>query len=104
MIGDVVWVPLPYTDLTTQKSRPVLVLADVGSDDWIVCRITTGPNLYPRSILLSAGDMQWGRLRSGSKARPDRLFTLDENIFERTVGRLTPAKTAEILTAVRGLF
>ena len=104
MIGDVVWVPLPYTNLTAQKGRPVLVLADVGDDDWIVCRITTKPTLYPRSVPLSPGDMQWGRLRAGSKARPDRLFTLDEKIFERTIGRLTDAKTNQILTAIRRLF
>ena len=104
MIGDLVWAPMPYTNLTDEKARPVLVLVDVGDDDWIVCRITSRPHRYPRAIPLSAGDMQSGRLRPGSQARPDRLFTVNESVFGRTFARLTDAKTAEILAAVRGLF
>ena len=104
MIGDLVWAPMPYTNLTDEKARPVLVLVDAGDYDWIVCRITSRGQHYPRAIPLSAGDMQWGRLRPGSLARPDRLFTLAESLFERPFGRLNPAKTAEILAVVRGLF
>ena len=37
MVGDVVLAPVPYTDLTGTKTRPVLVLADVGMGDWVVC-------------------------------------------------------------------
>ena len=104
MIGDLVWAPMPYTNLADQKARPVLALADAGDDDWIVCRITSSPYRYARAIPLSAEDMQSGRLRPGSQARPDRLFTLNESQFRRPIGRLTPAKTAEIRAAVRGLF
>ncbi|MDE2785879.1 MAG: hypothetical protein OXL37_04380 [Chloroflexota bacterium] len=39
-----------------------------------------------------------------SKVRPDRLATFAESRFGNTVARLTDAKTAEILAAVRALF
>ena len=103
MVGDIVVVAFPYTNLRDSKKRPALVLADAGPEDWVVCRISRS---HPggREIALAARDLSAGRLDYASWVHPDHLITLDEKIFERTVGRLTDAKTAEILTAVRGLF
>ena len=107
MVGDIIWAPYPFTDLTQAKLRPVLVVADVRDvreDDWIVCEITSGRARHIREIPIARGDMQTGQLHRGSKVRPDRLATLDEKVFEDTIGRLTDAKLAEVLGAVRGLF
>ena len=107
MVGDIVLTSFPFTDLSQAKIRPAVVLADVGNArerDWILCEITTSPLVRPRDIAIGASDMQAGRLRAGSKARTDRLATMDERLFLRTIGRLTDAKREEILAAVRGLF
>ncbi len=107
MVGDIIWAPYPFTDLTQAKLRPVLVVADVRDvreDDWIVCEITSGRARHIREIPIARGDLQSGELRRGSKVRPDRLATLDEKVFEDTIGRLTDAKLAEVLAAVRALF
>ena len=51
LVGDVVITQLPYTDLTAIVIRPVLVVADVGPGDWVVCQITSRgqnrPGTYP---------------------------------------------------------
>lgn len=39
--GDVVVVPFPFSDLTTVKRRPALVVATPGGDDIILCQITS---------------------------------------------------------------
>ena len=45
-----------------------------------------------------------GELRHRSWAHTNRIYTVNERIFRRTVGRLSAAKHAEIAAAVRGLF
>ena len=108
MVGDIVLAPFPFTNLQEAKIRPVIVVADVrdGSErDWIVCEITSGRVIHAREVAILPGDLQAGQLRiRNSRARPDRLSTLSESVFQRTIGRLTPSKTGEILAAVRSLF
>ena len=104
MVGDVVLTPMPFTDLSEQKIRPVVVIADVGMQDWIVCQITSRFPERIRRIELTSRDMQSGSIRVTSYVRPDRLFTLNENVFRRTVGRLSDDKLEDVKAAVRGLF
>ncbi len=104
MVGDVVLAPFPYTDLSQDVTRPALVLASAGMDDWIICQITSSPLARTRDIAIHPSDMQSGRLAPGSHVRPERLITMSESIFRRTVGRITDAKRAEVLAAVRALF
>ena len=107
MVGDIVFAPFPFTNLQGAKNRPVLVVADVrypSQLDWIVCEITSQPQTPGNPILLAAADLQRSRLLQRSWVRPDRMATLNESVFGRTIARLTDAKLAEILAAVRALF
>ena len=104
MVGDVVLAPIPFTDLSQVKIRPAVVLAGVGMQDWVLCEVTSGPQRRGQYIALRPGDMATGRLKLRSWARPDRLTTLNDSVFERRLGRLSAAKHAEIAAAVRSLF
>ena len=107
MVGDIIWAPVRFTDLSGGKVRPMLVLADVRDaqeNDWIVCEVTTSPILHARAIVITQNDMQSGRLRQESQVRPDRILTLNEGVFQNTAGRLNAVKLAEIRAAVRSLF
>ena len=104
MVGDIVLTPFPFTDLSQSKIRPAAVLTEVGMDDWILCEITTSTRVRIREIAIDTGDMRTGSLRVGSRARTDRIATLNESLFLRTIGRLNDPKLTEILTAVRSLF
>ena len=104
MVGNVVLTPLPFTDLSESKICPVALIADVGISDWIVCQITSRPSDQVLRIQITGDDMRVGSLRVVSYARPDRLFTLNESVFHRTLGSLSDAKMNEILTAARSLF
>ena len=104
MVGNVVLAPLPFTDLSEIKVRPAVVVADVGTQDWILCQVTSRSPSRDRHIPIVPKDMKRGKLRFQSWVRPDRLYTVNERVFRRTVGRLSVAKRAEIAAAVRSLF
>ena len=107
MVGNIVIVRFPYTDLSGERLRPGLLVADVRHDnqpDWVVCRITTQSLSDGGQIALASDDLATGRLDRASWVRPDRIMTMNESIFGNTVGRLTDAKLAEVLSAVRSLF
>ena len=104
MVGDLVEVPFPYTDLSGQKSRPTVVLADVGMGDWLLCEITGRRRSRPGDIAITSDDLAAGELDRNSWARPSRIHALHQSLFEDNIGRLTDSKLAEVLAAVRALF
>ena len=104
MVGDVILAPLPFTDLSDIKVRPAVVVADVGTQDWVLCQITSQSPAQNRHIPIRPDDMRRGRLKRQSWIRPDRLYTVNERVFRRTIGHLSATKQAEIASAVRSLF
>ena len=104
MVGDVVEVGFPFTDLSSVKTRPAVVLAEVGMGDWILCEVTSRRRQRPGDIEITADDMNQGELECNSWARPSRLHTLHESLFGEPVGRLTDTKLSEILAEARNLF
>ena len=107
MVGNIVIVRFPYTDMRNAKLRPGLLVADVGYAgqlDWMVCQVTTQPLPDSRQIALAPPDLTAGRLHERSWVRPDRMMTMNEGTFGNTVARLTDAKTAEVLAAIRSSF
>ncbi|HEU0092532.1 MAG TPA: hypothetical protein VFS78_10495, partial [Vicinamibacteria bacterium] len=41
--GVVVLVRFPFSDLSSSKLRPALVVAAAGGADWVLCQITSNP-------------------------------------------------------------
>ena len=95
--GDVVVVPFPFTDLTSAKVRPALVLAALTRGDLILCQITSQAAGHPAAVGIRAVDfVPGGTLRLDSFALPHRVVTAHESVVQRAVGRLTTAKLQEI--------
>ena len=94
--GDVVLVPFPFSDLSTTKKRPALVIAVLTGDDVILCQITSKAVKGNLAISLLDSDFESGTLQQESNIRPNRLFTADYNIILSTIGHLKPAKIMEV--------
>ena len=99
MVGDVVITPIPRSDLRPGKPRPAIVIAAVGMSDFIVCPVTAQESGKPEDIHVASADIIGGELEFESWARSDRLHTLHEDMLRRVIGRLTAAKTDEIIAA-----
>lgn len=87
-IGNLISVCFPFSDLSDAKLRPAVVLAPCGLGDWLVCQITSSTYGDPRGIFINTKDFVSGGLRTGSYARPTRLFTANESLFQRVWGDL----------------
>jgi mRNA interferase MazF len=98
--GEVVLVPFPFSDLSQSKVRPAVCLADAGQGDWILCQITSNPYGDPLAEPLDAPDSDTGGLLVASFARPGKLFTANETLFVRSVGRLNAGALQRLLDAV----
>ncbi len=102
--GDVVVAAFPFSDLSSTKRRPALVLANVEFGDLILCQITSKPYSSKTAVVIKADDFAAGGLPIDSYVRPDKLFTADTTIIERTAGILTGKTIDKILADVRDLF
>jgi mRNA interferase MazF len=81
--------PFPYSDLSAQKLRPALLLADAGRGDWVLCQITSNSNADKNAVMLTDNDFLDGGLQRISYARAGKLFTANESIFRRNVGTVS---------------
>jgi len=97
----VVLVPFPFSDLSAQKLRPALVMADAGRGDWLLCQITSKPYGDTCAVMLADADFDTGGLRLTSYARPAKLFTAHQSLLRGAVGMVTvPAQRRVIAELV----
>lgn len=102
--GDVVVTPFPFSDLTANKKRPALVIADLTGDDIIICLITSQNAKDNYAISLASNDLANRQLRQDSNIRPNRLFTIDAKIVLYRIGTLKREKTEKVTEKIIEIF
>ena len=91
--GEVVVVPFPFTDLSSVKVRPALVIASLTRGDIILCQITSQSGGHPEAVpILTPDFVPGGALSRASFVLPHRVVTAHESCVRRTVGKLVQAK------------
>jgi mRNA interferase MazF len=98
--GDVVVTPFPFSDLSSSKRRPALVVAQLTGDDVILCQITSRAKSDRYAITLDPEDFSSGKLRVPSNIRPNRLFTADSSIVLYRAGSVTREKLQEVASKI----
>ena len=104
VVGDVVIIPFPYSDLSKSKHRPALVVADVGRGDYVLSQITSKPYDDTHALSLSEVDFSDGGLRRESFVRVGKLFTANQALILGIAGRLTYSKLAEVISLLVRMF
>jgi len=91
--GDILLVPVPFTDLSSHKRRPVLVISSQEynsmTDDLIAVAITSLVDTKPYVVKLSNNDMAEGNLKVESCIRSDKIYTLSQCLVIKRFGRVS---------------
>ncbi|MBO5147027.1 MAG: type II toxin-antitoxin system PemK/MazF family toxin [Lachnospiraceae bacterium] len=98
--GDVVVLPFPFTDLSSSKKRPAVILADITGDDYIMLQITSKNVKDSYAIPLVGTDFSAGSLQQDSNIRPNKIFTLDGKLILYRIGHLNNSKIEECVNKV----
>ena len=87
--GEVVIVPFPFSDLSSFKRRPVLVMSNndynAKADDIVVCGITSVMRDQPYSIVFDNEDLMVGEIPKMSRIKADKFFTIKQTKVVKSI-------------------
>ncbi len=102
--GDILLIPIPLTDLSSQKRRPVIVVSNNAYNhktaDVVVVAMTSNPVAVDYSFTITSSDLEQGQLNRPGNVRVDRIYTLSQSIVVKTFGRVN----SQVLDRIRGML
>ena len=102
--GDVVVLPFPYTDFSSVKKRPAVVIATIKGNNVILAQITTNQRNDEDLISLTKKDFSSGSLSSDSFIMASLIFTADSSQIEYRAGKITTEKIKEVQNKLVEVF
>jgi mRNA interferase MazF len=94
--SEIVLIPYPFTDLSAEKRRPVLVVLPPDAwGDFLAAPITSQLG-HADEFALSNADLLAGQWPKPSWLRTARLFSLHESRVVKTLGQLHPAAFSRV--------
>jgi mRNA interferase MazF len=101
----VVLVPFPFTDLSTQKLRPGVIVGRVIANEVLVAFITSRLTTIDAAAehIIESADPEFlsTGLKVSSLVRLNRLAALERGLIVRRIGKVGPATTHAISDALR---
>lgn len=105
--GDIVLIPIPFTDLSSQKRRPVIVVSNDAYNrktmDIVVVAMTSNPAAADYSFTITSSNLEQGRLNRPGKVRVDKIYTLSQSIVVKTFGRVNSNVLDRIRSTLQNL-
>jgi mRNA interferase MazF len=108
--GDVVLVPFPFTDFSTLKQRPALVVSSVrfnrSGPDVILAAITSQVTRRPTAdeYVLSERDVALSGLPKPSKVKAGKILTIDQRLIRKALGRLPATSVRRVRSLLRRII
>ena len=102
--GDIVLIPIPFTDLSSSKRRPVIVVSNDtyhrDTRDMIVVAMTSNPAPVDYGFRIESADLARGTLNHPGTVRVDKIYALSQTLIVRTFGSVSVI----ILDRIRSLL
>jgi len=101
--GDLVVVRFPFSDLSGSKHRPGLVLSRKIGNDIILCQITAS-RYDTNTVTLDEGMIVGGSLDKTSYIRCNKIFTADNDLIVRKIGRISKEALTNVDDRLRAIL
>lgn len=99
---DIVLIPFPYSDLSTSKKRPVLIISNERynerNKDIICCAITSSDKYLNDGVQIDNLDLDEGSLKVKSTVKPGKIYSIHKERIIRKIGRLNVPKSKEVVS------
>jgi mRNA interferase MazF len=90
--GDILLIPIPFTDLSSKKRRPVIVISNDHynrkTSDIVVVAMTSNPQVTEYSLSITSSDLVEGALNRPGKIRVDKIYALSQTVVAKTFGQV----------------
>jgi mRNA interferase MazF len=97
--GEIVLIPVPFSNLTSSKKRPVMILSNANynknTEDIIVAAVTSNIRGLENEVLFDGSDMESGNIPKSSCIRADKIYTLSKKIIVKRYGLVSERKVIE---------
>lgn len=105
--GDTLLIPVPFTDLSSQKQRPVIVISNDAYNrvaaDIVVVAMTSNPTRQAYSFVITTADLRQGQLNRPGTVRVDKVYALAQTRIIKTFGRVSEQTLTRIRRLLRDL-
>ena len=106
--GEILLIPMPFSDLSKNKKRPVLVVSNNEynrkSLDLIVVAITSNIQCSGNKLSLTNEDLETGKLKYISSIKTDKIYTLSKGIIIKSFGQITTEKLKQTISQINELI
>lgn len=106
--GDIIILPIPFTDLTSNKKRPAIVISKNEynniTDDIVVMAITSNITTKEHCINLISEDLEHGFLLADSQIRADKIYTISQAIVIKKLGSVKDYIIDSIKNCITNIF
>ncbi len=106
--GEIVLLPIPFTDLSSRKRRPVIVISNDAyhrsTADMVVVAMTSNPASVQYGFVIGSGDLERGRLNHPGTVRVDRIYALAQSLIVARFGRVRRGVLERIGESLRELL
>jgi len=108
--GDVVLIPFPFTDLTTFKQRPAVILSsgrfNRSGSDVVIVAITSHPesSRVRHTYRLTMAEQKAAGLPKPSIIKLGKIVTLDQRLIRKRIGTLSRETVKRIIEEFQKVF
>jgi len=106
----IVFAPFPFTDLTTTKQRPILVVSNDAinkgkrSLDFIGLAVTSKIHKGPYAVQIDLNDLKTGSLPKQSEIHCDKICTIEKKLVSKKLCQLNNTAFSIVTSKLAEVF